>query len=114
MKFLGKWRKHREARALDPKEEEALVRDEKLYGIDDLNTVDAPGLMKALMIHRGRAIYAQLDSLRQKYSMLHPDLLTVLYYLAKHADGNVLEIGSEVRPWRRPSVCASAAGRQHS
>ncbi len=62
--------------------------------------------MKALMIHRHRRIYAQLKSLGEKYSMLHPDLLTVLYYLAKHADGNVLEIG----PFLGGSTMATALG----
>ena len=102
MKFLRKWRRRRKGQAealrysapLDPQEQEELARDEKFYGIDACAALDAPGLMKALMIHRHHSIYRRLKSLGQKYSMLHPDLLTLLYYLAKHADGNVLEIGS--------------------
>jgi predicted O-methyltransferase YrrM len=114
MKFLSKWPRRRKAHAdglryfapLDPKAQEDLARDVKFYEIDDLAVLDASSLMKSLMIHRHHRIYAQLNSLGKKYSMLHPDLLTMLYYLAKHADGNVLEIG----PFLGGSTMATAIG----
>jgi len=114
LKFFGRWAKRRarpsgdsrDPAPFDPKEQEELAREEKFYGIDQLAALNAQGLMKALMIHRPRPIYAQLKSLGEKYSMLHPDLLTVLYYLAKHAEGNILEIG----PFLGGSTMATAIG----
>ena len=114
MKFLRKIRSNRGERSnyprdpapSDPKERAELARDEKFYGIDDVTALNALGLMKALMIHRHHNIYARLNSLGQRYSMLHPDLLTVLYYLAKHSSGNVLEVG----PFLGGSTMATAIG----
>ena len=114
MKFLRKIRSKRRAGSnclhdlspLDIKERAELAREEEFYGVDNLAALDAAGLMKALMIHRHHQIYAQLDSLGRKYSMLHPDLLTVLYYLAKHLSGNVLEVG----PFLGGATMATAIG----
>jgi len=114
LKFFSQWARRRESSAdkspdsapFDPKEQENLVREEKFYEIDDLAALEARGLMKALMIHRHRRIYTQLKSLGEEYSMLHPDVLTVLYYLAKHAEGNILEIG----PFLGGSTMAAAIG----
>ena len=106
MKFLKKSARRRERSPRDPNDEQELARDEAFYGVDNLATLDASGLMKVLMIHRAHLIYARLSTIGKRYSMLHPDLLTLLYYLAKHGDGNVLEIG----PFVGGSTMAAAIG----
>jgi predicted O-methyltransferase YrrM len=88
-------------------------REEQLYGLGDNPPPDGLGLMKALMLYRPRPIAKYLVSVGTRYSMLHPDVLVLLYYLARHAQGDILEIG----PYIGGSTIAAAKGArdgQHS
>jgi len=83
-----------------------FTREEKLYGLGNDSALDGLGLMKALMLYRPRPITKYLVSIGQRYSMLHPDVLVLLYYLARHAQGDILEIG----PYIGGSTIAAAKG----
>lgn len=43
--------------------------------------------------YRSLPVYAEFAEINQKISMLHPDLLAILYHLAGNAQGGILEIG---------------------
>ena len=77
-----------------------------MYGLGDDRSLDGLGLMKALMLHRPRPITNYLGSIGRRYSMLHPDVLVLLYYLVRHTHGDVLEIG----PYVGGSTIAAAKG----
>jgi predicted O-methyltransferase YrrM len=68
--------------------------------------VDALALMEALIEYRQKPISNDLQQIRHKYSMLHLDVLTLLYYFAATSTGNVLEIG----PYLGGSTMATALG----
>jgi L-amino acid N-acyltransferase YncA/predicted O-methyltransferase YrrM len=51
-------------------------------------------LMHALMEYRHEPIHSKLLKIRDKYSMLHLDVLILIYHFAKICSGNILEIGS--------------------
>ena len=103
----GARRKHpRDPAPVDPKEQAELAREEQFYAIDNPGSLYGPGLMRALMIYRHHSIYQQLAALGNRYSMLHADVLTLLFYLARHTEGNVLEIG----PYVGGSTMAVAIG----
>jgi predicted O-methyltransferase YrrM len=51
-------------------------------------------LMHTLMKYRPQAIYRRLQTIGENYSMLHLDVLTLLYHFAKICSGQVLEIGA--------------------
>jgi L-amino acid N-acyltransferase YncA/cephalosporin hydroxylase len=61
---------------------------------DQLN--DSLSLMYLLMQYRHEAIHLKLLKIRDKYSMLHLDVLILIYHFAKICSGNVLEIGAFV------------------
>src|SRR5215469_10683883 len=61
---------------------------------DQLN--DSLGLMYLLMQYRHEAIHSKLLKIRDKYSMLHLDVLILVYHFAKHCSGSILEIGAFV------------------
>ena len=50
--------------------------------------------MRTLIDYRQRLIHGQLDKIRAKYSMLHLDVLLLIYHFAKICDGQILEIGA--------------------
>jgi predicted O-methyltransferase YrrM len=53
-------------------------------------------LMRALMQYRQEPIHWQMIKLRDKYSMLHLDVLLLIYHFAKICDGAILEVGAFV------------------
>src|SRR5215813_13597538 len=57
---------------------------------------DNLNLMYLLMQYRHEAIHAKLLKIRDKYSMLHLDVLILVYHFAKICSGNILEIGAFV------------------
>jgi len=60
----------------------------------DLNNCLA--LMHRLMEYRPQGIYRRLNTIGANYSMLHIDVLALLYHFAKVCSGQVLEIGAYV------------------
>jgi L-amino acid N-acyltransferase YncA len=57
---------------------------------------DSQGLMYLLMQYRHEPIHSKLLKIRDKYSMLHLDVLILIYHFAKICSGNILEIGAFV------------------
>jgi hypothetical protein len=57
---------------------------------------DTLGLMYLLMQYRHEAIHSKLLKIRDKYSMLHLDVLILIYHFAKICSANILEIGAFV------------------
>jgi L-amino acid N-acyltransferase YncA len=57
---------------------------------------DTLSLMYLLMQYRHEAIHSKLLKIRDKYSMLHLDVLILIYHFAKICYGNILEIGAFV------------------
>jgi L-amino acid N-acyltransferase YncA len=55
---------------------------------------DCLNLMHTLMEYRQEPIHSRLLKIRDKYSMLHLDVLILIYHFAKICSGNVLEIGA--------------------
>ena len=53
-------------------------------------------LMHTLMQYRHERIHSELLKIRDKYSMLHLDVLILIYHFAKICSGNILEIGAFV------------------
>jgi predicted O-methyltransferase YrrM len=53
-------------------------------------------LMHRLMTYRHEAIHSQLMKVRDRYSMLHLDVLILIYHFAKICSGAILEIGAFV------------------
>ena len=51
-------------------------------------------LMHTLMQYRHERIHSELMKIRDKYSMLHLDVLILIYHFAKICSGNILEIGA--------------------
>jgi hypothetical protein len=51
-------------------------------------------LMHALMEYRHKSIHSELLRIRDKYSMLHLDVLILIYHFAKICSGAILEIGA--------------------
>jgi predicted O-methyltransferase YrrM len=87
-------------------QEVEFTREDQLYGLGSNQALDGLGLMKALMIYRPRPITRYLGSMGRRYSMLHPDVLVLLYYLARYTEGDILEIG----PYIGGSTIAAAQG----
>jgi phosphinothricin acetyltransferase len=70
---------------------EELPRDVQARGYSDcLN------LMQALMQYRQEPIHSALQKIRDRYSMLHLDVLLLIYHFAKICSGAILEIGAFV------------------
>src|SRR5437660_3512148 len=57
---------------------------------------DCLNLMRTLMDYRQQPIHSTLLKIRDKYSMLHLDVLILIYHFAKICSGSVLEIGAFV------------------
>src|SRR5437867_6182345 len=57
---------------------------------------DTLSLMHTLMQYRHESIHSQLLKIRDKYSMLHLDVLILIYHFAKICSGDILEIGAFV------------------
>ena len=57
---------------------------------------DCLNLMQALMHYRQEPIHSALQKIRDKYSMLHLDVLILIYHFAKICRGSILEIGAFV------------------
>jgi phosphinothricin acetyltransferase len=57
---------------------------------------DSLDLMHTLMQYRHEPIHSQLSKIRDEYSMLHLDVLILIYHFAKICSGNILEIGAFV------------------
>jgi len=53
-------------------------------------------LMHTLMAYRHEPIHSELMKIRDKYSMLHLDVLILIYHFAKLCSGAILEIGTFV------------------
>jgi predicted O-methyltransferase YrrM len=53
-------------------------------------------LMHRLMAYRHEPIHSELMKVRDKYSMLHLDVLILIYHFAKLCSGAILEIGAFV------------------
>lgn len=92
--------------AATPEEEAVCAREDERYSIDTTANLDGLGLMKALMIHRHRRIADMLEKISKRYSMLHRDVLILLYYLARQTEEDILEIG----PYIGGSTIAAACG----
>jgi predicted O-methyltransferase YrrM len=65
-------------------------------------------LGQALVESRRLAVYPRLRAIGEKYSMLHLDVLTLLYHFGREARGGILEIG----PYLGGSTIALALGAQ--
>jgi predicted O-methyltransferase YrrM len=70
------------------------VNFEKL--IAQANYNDCLDLMHRLMAYRHEPIHSELMKVRHKYSMLHVDVLILIYHFAKICSGAILEIGAFV------------------
>ena len=57
---------------------------------------DCLDLMQTLMQYRHAPIHSALLRIRDKYSMLHLDVLILIYHFAKICSGSILEIGAFV------------------
>ena len=57
---------------------------------------DCLDLMHRLMAYRHLPIHSELMKIRDKYSMLHLDVLILIYHFAKLCSGAILEIGAFV------------------
>ena len=53
-------------------------------------------LMHRVMVYRHEPIHSELMKIRDKYSMLHVDVLILVYHFAKLCSGAILEIGAFV------------------
>jgi predicted O-methyltransferase YrrM len=51
-------------------------------------------LMRTLMEYRHQPIHPQLQNVHKRHSMLHVDVLALIYHFAKTSGGDVLEIGA--------------------
>jgi L-amino acid N-acyltransferase YncA len=57
---------------------------------------DCLNLMQTLMHYRQEPIHSGLQKIRDKYSMLHLDVLILIYHFSKICSGSILEIGAFV------------------
>jgi predicted O-methyltransferase YrrM len=57
---------------------------------------DCLDLMHRLMAYRHEPVHSELMKIRDKYSMLHLDVLILIYHFAKLCSGAILEIGAFV------------------
>jgi predicted O-methyltransferase YrrM len=71
---------------------------------------DVLGLMHKVMEYRSHEIRQQLVKVGSEASMLHLDVLFLIYHFAKVATGNILEIG----PYVGGSTVAAALGARES
>ncbi len=71
---------------------------------------DSLGLMHTVMAYRHQPVHSELMKIRHKYSMLHIDVLILVYHFAKVCSGAILEIGAFVGG----ATIAAALGVRHS
>jgi phosphinothricin acetyltransferase len=57
---------------------------------------DCLNLMRTVMQYRQEPVHSALQKIRDKYSMLHLDVLILIYHFAKICSGQILEIGAFV------------------
>ena len=62
----------------------------------DANHNECLALMHRVMAYRHEPIHSELMKIRDKYSMLHLDVLILVYHFAKLCSGAILEIGAFV------------------
>ena len=62
----------------------------------DAAYTDCLDLMHRVMAYRHEPIHSELMKIRHKYSMLHVDVLILVYHFAKLCSGAILEIGAFV------------------
>ena len=62
----------------------------------DATSNESLDLMHTLMAYRHEQIHSELMKIRDKYSMLHLDVLILIYHFAKLCTGAILEIGAFV------------------
>ena len=67
-------------------------------------------LMEALMNYRHQPIYKRLRKFGKRESMLHPDVLALIYHFGRVSNGAILEIGA----FRGGSTVAAALGLRDS
>jgi predicted O-methyltransferase YrrM len=67
-------------------------------------------LLRTLMEYRSSEVRHRLEKVGRKASMLHMDVLLLIYHFARFAAGNVLEIG----PYIGGSTIAAALGTRES
>jgi hypothetical protein len=67
-------------------------------------------LLRELMEYRSHEVRHRLEKVGRAASMLHTDVLLLIYHFAKFSTGNVLEIG----PYRGGSTIAAAFGARES
>jgi predicted O-methyltransferase YrrM len=67
-------------------------------------------LMSKLMDYRGQEVRQRMERIWRKASMLHVDVLLLIYHFAKVCAGNILEIGSYIGG----STIAAALGARES
>ena len=75
----------------EPQEEEF---DDENEEEDENDHSECLRLMHTLMQYRHEAIHSRLLKIRDKYSMLHLDVLILIYHFAKICSGHILEIGA--------------------
>ena len=68
------------------------------------------GLLRKLMEYRSAQVRHKLENVGRTASMLHMDVLLLIYHFAKFAAGNILEIG----PYIGGSTIAAAFGARES
>src|SRR5207247_9733986 len=56
--------------------------------------IESVSRMHTLMEYRHQPIHAELLKIRDKYSMLHLDVLILVYHFAKICAGDILEVGA--------------------
>lgn len=69
---------------------------ESLVGGSDRQLNDCLQLMQTLLQYRQQPIHAEVQKIRHKHSMLHLDVLLLIYHFAKTCAGDILEIGAFV------------------
>ena len=62
----------------------------------DVTSNECLDLMHRLMAYRHEPIHSELMKIRDKYSMLHLDVLILIYHFAKICSGAILEVGAFV------------------
>jgi len=86
----------------DDEDEEENVHLSSVIGKDHREIKQASGnresldLMHTLMQYRHEPIHSKLLRIRDKYSMLHLDVLILVYHFSKFCSGAILEIGAFV------------------
>src|SRR5438270_409878 len=75
--------RHCDSRSSDPT---VIGSDAQLHAVFEL--------MHTLMQYRQQPIHGELDRIRKKHSMLHLDVLLLIYHFARTCSGQILEIGA--------------------